>query len=213
MFRSKVSPRRAPVRRGRGDRAVFVSTPGHTSAEVSRQSGIDLVLVGGSRIGLEPLLDFVGVVRQSVERALVIGDLPLLSYQASERCAMRDARALIAAGCDAVLCIGGARSAARVAALVRAGVPVMGHLRDRSGSICPRDESPAHDEQGAARLARDAAALEAAGACALLVESASAETAARVRGQVGIPVYGIGPRPPGDGRLIAARALRARVVR
>jgi 3-methyl-2-oxobutanoate hydroxymethyltransferase len=185
------------------------------------RAGADLLLVGDSAamtvlglpstlgIGLAEMLVFAGAVARGARRALVIGDLPFLSYQPSDETAIRSAGAFVRAGCDAVKCEGGARVTPRVRAMTDAGIAVMGHLGLTPQSL---GQLGGYRVQGkslaaARRLAADARALEDAGIFALLLEAVPAETAAFVREQVTVPVYGIGAGPQVDGQLVISHDL------
>jgi len=208
--------------RARGERAVFVTAYDFPTATFADRAGADLILVGDSAamtmlglpntlsIGMPEMLVFARAVVRAARRALVIGDLPFLSYQASDECAIRNAGAFVGeAGCDAVKCEGGARIVPRVRAMVDAGIAVMGHL-----GLTPQNlaQLGGYRVQGktleaARRLADDARALEAAGVFAILLEAVPAETAAFVREQVDLPVYGIGAGPHLDGQLVISHDL------
>src|SRR6185436_1624266 len=136
----KVSVASLAALKARGEKAVFLTAYDYPTATFADRAGSDLVLVGDSAamtmlglpstlgIGLAEMLVFARGVARAVRRALVVGDLPFLSYQPSDEEAIRSAGAFVAAGCDAVKCEGGARVARRVRAMTDAGICVMGHL-------------------------------------------------------------------------------------
>src|SRR5262245_36176608 len=193
----------------RNEKAVFVTAYDYPTATFADRAGVDMILVGGSaamtmlglpstlQISLNEMLVFIGAVTRAARRAFVVGDLPFLSYQPSDETAVRSAGAFVAAGCDAVKCEGGSRVARRVRAMVDAGIAVMGHLGLTPQSL---GQLGGYRVQGksltdAQRLGDDARALEQAGAFAILLEAVPAETAAYIRDQVNIPIYGIGAGP------------------
>jgi 3-methyl-2-oxobutanoate hydroxymethyltransferase len=207
--------------KARGEKAVFVTAYDYPTATFADRAGVDLVLVGDSAamtmlglpdtlgIGMSEMLVFVRAVTRAVRRALVIGDLPFLSYQVSNEEAVRNAGSFIAAGCGAVKCEGGSRVAARVRAMTDAGIAVMGHL-----GLTPQaaGQQGGYRVQGktlaaAERIATDARALEEAGVFAILLEAMPAEAAAYVRERVSVPVYGIGAGPCTDGQLVISHDI------
>jgi 3-methyl-2-oxobutanoate hydroxymethyltransferase len=155
------------------------------------------------------MLVFAGAVCRGARRALVVGDMPFLSYQPSDACAVRNAGAFVRAGCAAVKCEGGRRVARRVRAMTDAGIAVMGHV-----GLTPQNlaQLGGYRVQGKTRaavdaLVDDARALEAAGAFAVLVEAVPPEAGAAVRDALAVPVYGIGAGPHVDGQLLIAHDL------
>ena len=207
--------------KARGERAVFLTAYDYPTATFADRAGADLLLVGDSAamtmlglpntvsIGLGEMLVFARAVARAARRALVVGDLPFLSYQPSDATAVRSAGAFVAAGCDAVKCEGGARVAGRVRAMTDAGIAVMGHLGLTPQSLAQlggyRVQGKSLD--AAQRIAADAGALVNAGAFAILLEAMPAETAAFVREQVPVPVYGIGAGPQLDGQLVISHDI------
>jgi 3-methyl-2-oxobutanoate hydroxymethyltransferase len=205
----------------RGEKAVFVTAYDYPTAVFADRAGLDMLLVGDSAamtmlghtstcgITMTEMLVFARAVCRGVQRALVIGDLPFLSYQVSNEEAVRNAGAFIAAGCDAVKCEGGARVADRVRAMVDAGIAVMGHL-----GLTPQSQGQlgGYRVQGKTlaaveRLVDDARTLQDAGAFAILLEALPADAAAYVRERVEVPVYGIGAGPEVDGQLVIVHDL------
>ncbi len=201
--------------------AVFLTAYDYPTAVFADRAGVDLLLVGDSGamtmlghpntvgVTMTEMLVFARAVCRGARRALVIGDLPFLSYQTCDEDAVRHAGAFIAAGCDAVKCEGGARVAARVQAMCDAGIAVMGHL-----GLTPQSQAQlgGYRVQGksldaAQRVAADARALERAGAFAILLEAMPAAAAALVRAAVDVPVYGIGAGPELDGQLVISHDI------
>jgi 3-methyl-2-oxobutanoate hydroxymethyltransferase len=144
-------------------------------------------------------------VRRGSRRALVFVDLPFLSYQVTVPEAIRNAgRVLQESGAHGVKLEGGRPMAATVRALVDVGIPVMGHLGltpqsvHQLGGYRVQGREPAT----AGRLLEDAQALEAAGACALVLELVPAALAARISKALTIPTIGIGAGPGCDGQVL-----------
>ncbi|MCI0432741.1 MAG: 3-methyl-2-oxobutanoate hydroxymethyltransferase [Gemmatimonadetes bacterium] len=222
MTRGRVTIHTLAALKDRGEKAVFLTAYDFPTATFADRAGADMLLVGDSAamtmlglpntlgIGMTEMLVFARAVVRAARRALVIGDLPFLSYQVSDAAAVRNAGAFIgAAGCDAVKCEGGRSVVPRVRAMVGAGIAVMGHIGLTPQSLGPLGGYRVQGKSLAAarRLAADAKALEEAGAFAILIEAVPAETAAFVRERVGIPVYGIGAGPHVDGQLVISHDL------
>lgn len=208
--------------KARGEKAVFLTAYDYPTATFADRAGADLILVGDSAamtmlglpttlgITLADMLVFARGVARASRRALVVGDLPFLSYQPSDEAAIRSAGAFVGdAGCGAVKCEGGARVASRVRAMTDAGILVMGHLGLTPQNLAQLGGYRVQGKSVAAarRIADDARALEDAGAFAILLEAMPAETAAFVREQVRVPVYGIGAGPHVDGQLVISHDL------
>lgn len=207
--------------KARGERAVFLTAYDYPTAVFADRAGVDMLLVGDSgamtmlghagtcAITMTEMLVFARAVCRGAQHAFVVGDLPFLSYQASNEDAIRNAGAFIAAGCDAVKCEGGARVAERVRAMVDAGIAVMGHVGLTPQSL---GQLGGYRVQGkslasAERLLADARTLQEAGAFAILLEALPAEAAGYVREHLEVPVYGIGAGPEVDGQLVIAHDL------
>lgn len=221
MQSRKVTVPSLAAMKARGEKAVFVTAYDYPTATFADRAGADLILVGDSAamtmlgmpntlgIGMGEMLVFARAVARAASRALVIGDLPFLSYQTSDEDAVRNAGAFIAAGCDAVKCEGGARVSNRVRAMSDAGIAVMGHLGLTPQALGPMGGYKVQGKSLAAaqRIAEDARALTAAGVFAILLEAMPAETAGYVRDQVSVPVYGIGAGPHTDGQLVISHDM------
>jgi 3-methyl-2-oxobutanoate hydroxymethyltransferase len=214
--------------KARGEKAVFLTAYDYPTATYADRAGVDLLLVGDSAamtmlglpntlgIGMAEMLVFARAVSRAAKRALVIGDLPFLSYQISDARAVMNAGAFVGeAGCDAVKCEGGeAATVRRVRAMSEAGIAVMGHIGLTPQSLGRMGGYRVQGRSGEAaeRLAAAACALEAAGAFAILIEAVPAETAALVRERTRIPIYGIGAGPDVDGQLVISHDLLGNFV-
>lgn len=201
----------------KGEKAVFITAYDYPLAMLADKAGVDMILVGDSLgmttlgykttlpVTMSDMIRHSMAVRRAAQRAYVIGDMPYMSYQPSDRDAVINAGRFIAeAGCDAVKCEGGRRVIARVKAMVDAGITVMGHL-----GLTPQNmgQLGGFRVQGKTfdayqQLLDDAFALEEAGASFILLEAMPPETAAKVREQLTIPAYGIGAGPDVDGQLV-----------
>jgi 3-methyl-2-oxobutanoate hydroxymethyltransferase len=180
------------------------------------QSGIEAILVGDSlgvvvqgkdntlSVTMDDMLYHTRLVAGAAQRALVIGDMPFMSYQASDEDALRNAGRFLQVGAQAVKLEGGAAVVDRVAAMTRIGIPVMGHLGMTPQSV---HQYGGYKVQGkrsdhALALLNDAKALEAAGAFAIVLEAIPAELAETITEQLSIPTIGIGAGPHCDGQIL-----------
>ena len=180
------------------------------------QAGIESILVGDSlgvvvqgkantlSVTMDDMLYHTKLVAGAAQRALVIGDMPFMSYQASQEDALRNAGRFLQAGAQAIKLEGGAVVIDRVAAMTSIGIPVMGHLGmtpqsvHRYGGYKVQGKESDH----ALVLLSDAMALEAAGAFAIVLEAIPAELAKTITEQLTIPTIGIGAGPHCDGQVL-----------
>lgn len=183
---------------------------------IIEQAGIDVILVGDSlgvvvqgkpdtlSVTMDDMVYHTRLVAQSRRQALVIADMPFMSYQASEEEAIHNAGRLIQAGAAAVKVEGGGAMVDRVRALTTVGIPVMGHLGMTPQSV---HRFGGYKVQGreatqADVLLNDAKALEVAGAFALVLEAMPATLAQSMTQAVSIPTIGIGAGPHCDGQVL-----------
>ncbi len=183
---------------------------------IIEQAGIDVILVGDSlgvvvqgktdtlSVTMEEMVYHTRLVAQSRRQALVIADMPFMSYQVSEEQAIQNAGRLIQAGATAVKLEGGGAMVDRVRALTAVGIPVMGHLGMTPQSVNRFGgyKVQGRDETQADTLVTDAKALETAGAFALVLEAMPATLAQSMTQAVSIPTIGIGAGPHCDGQVL-----------
>jgi 3-methyl-2-oxobutanoate hydroxymethyltransferase len=187
-------------------------------AEILDQSGVDVILVGDSLamtalgysttlpLSLDEMLHHTRAVRRGAQRALVVCDLPFLTYQESAQQALQSAgRALKEAGAQAVKLEGGyPEMVETVRRLVRAGIPVMGHVGltpqsvHQLGGYWQQGKTTA----GAEQILAEALALEAAGAFAIILEHIPAALGLQITQKLAIPTIGIGAGPDCDGQVL-----------
>ena len=183
---------------------------------IVEQAGIEAILVGDSlgvvvqgkantlSVTMDDMLYHTKLVAGAAQRALVIGDMPFMSYQAGQEDAIRNAGRFLQAGAQAIKLEGGAVVVDRVAAMTSIGIPVMGHLGmtpqsvHRYGGYKVQGKESDH----ALVLLNDAKALEAAGAFAIVLEAIPAELAKTITEQLTIPTIGIGAGPHCDGQIL-----------
>jgi 3-methyl-2-oxobutanoate hydroxymethyltransferase len=192
------------------------------TAKLVDQAGIDMVLVGDSvgmavlgydstlPVTMEEMLHHTRAVSRGLQRALLVADMPYGSYQASDEDGVRNAMRFIKeAGAQAVKVEGGVRRAELVRRLYEAEVPVVGHIGltpqavHRMGGYRVQGQSVAAIEA----LYDDAAALEAAGAMAMVLEGIPREVAAEITARSGVPTIGIGAGPECDGQILVFHDL------
>ena len=183
---------------------------------IVEQAGIEAILVGDSlgvvvqgktntlSVTMDDMLYHTKLVAGAAQRALVIGDMPFMSYQAGSEDALRNAGRFLQAGAQVIKLEGGAVVADHVAAMTSIGIPVMGHIGmtpqsvHRYGGYKVQGKESDH----ALVLLNDAKALEAAGAFAIVLEAIPAELAKTITEQVAIPTIGIGAGPHCDGQVL-----------
>ena len=200
----------------RGERWTMLTSYDMYTAQVFDEAGIEVLLVGDSAsnnvlgnetslpITVEELLPLTRAVSRSVKRAMVVGDLPFGSYQASpEQGYLTAARFMKEGGAHAVKMEGGAEMAPQIQRMTRGGIPVMAHI-----GFTPQSEHAlgGYRVQGrgdhATRILEDARAVEAAGAFAVVMEMVPGDVAAQVTKELHIPTVGIGAGPDCDAQVL-----------
>ncbi len=205
-----------------GQRIVMTTCYDTLFARLLDESGVDLLLVGdsvaevlngaGSTLAatLDQMIYHATAVCRGARRALVVCDLPFLSYHISVPSAVANAgRVLQETGCTAVKLEGRRERVETIRCLVETGIPVMGHLglTPQSIHIFGGHRVQGRDEAAAQRLEEDAQRLQTAGAFALVLELVPAPLAARIATQLEIPVIGIGAGPGCDGQVLVLHDL------
>lgn len=203
-------------RRKKEKKLVVVTAYDALFTRIVEQAGIEAILVGDSlgvvvqgnrdtvSVTVEEMVYHTRLVARGRQRALVIADMPFLSYQISVERAMQNAGRLIQAGAAAVKVEGGGDVVNRVRALTAAGIPVMGHLGmtpqsvNRFGGYTVQGRETAQAET----FLTDAKALERAGAFSLVLEAVPAALAQSITQAVSIPTIGIGAGPHCDGQVL-----------
>ncbi|HEX9743349.1 MAG TPA: 3-methyl-2-oxobutanoate hydroxymethyltransferase [Nitrospiraceae bacterium] len=199
-----------------GKKLILVTAYDALFTKIAEQAGIEAILVGDSlgvvvqgkpdtlSVTMDDMLYHVRLVAGAAQRALVIADMPFLSYQVSVEEAVRNAGRLLQAGAAAVKLEGGAAVVDRVQAMTRFGIPVMGHLGMTPQSV---HQYGGYKVQGKERaqadtLLADAKALDTAGAFALVLEAIPAALAKTVTESLTIPTIGIGAGAHCDGQVL-----------
>jgi 3-methyl-2-oxobutanoate hydroxymethyltransferase len=205
-----------------GQRICMVTAYDATFGKILDDAGADVLLVGDSvgmvvqghnstlPVTMEQMIYHASAVTRGAKRAHVVGDLPFMSYQNSVEEAVRNAgRLLSEGGVGSVKLEGGAQFAEVVSRMVRASIPVMGHLGLTPQSVHAMGGYvvQGRDEATAARMMEDALALEAAGAYALVLEGVPLELAKQITARLTIPTIGIGAGKHCDGQVLVCYDL------
>jgi 3-methyl-2-oxobutanoate hydroxymethyltransferase len=200
-----------------GERISMLTAYDASFARLLDRAGIEVLLVGDSLgmvfqghdttlpVTMDQMVYHCAAVTRATERAQVVGDLPFGTYQASADEAVKNAMRLVAeGGVEAVKLEGGAEYADVVRRIVRAGVPVMGHIGLTPQSVHKLGGYvvQGRTEEKAAKLLADAKALEEAGCYSLILEMMPAELSADITRSVNIPVIGIGAGAGCDGQVL-----------
>jgi 3-methyl-2-oxobutanoate hydroxymethyltransferase len=206
----------------RGQRIVMSTAYDATFARMLEEGGADVLLVGDSLgmvvqgldttlpVTLDEMIYHARAVSRGSKRAHLVGDMPFMSYQVSPEQALTNAARFLAEGnMHAVKIEGGTDMAPTVRRLVRAGIPVMGHvgLTPQSVHAMGGFKVQGKDEEDADRIVEDARAVAEAGAYSIVLEGVPASLAARIRTQVPIPTIGIGAGPDCDGQVLVCYDL------
>jgi 3-methyl-2-oxobutanoate hydroxymethyltransferase len=216
--RRRVTVRSLLEMKQRGDRIVALTAYDYIFARLVDESDVDLILVGDSvgqvfaghdstlPVTLEDMIYHSRAVRRAVRHALVVVDMPFMSFQVSPQETLRNAgRLLKETGAEAVKLEGGAEeTASHVHTLVRAGIPVLGHLGLTPQSVHALGgyRVQGRDAMAAERLREEAGRLEVAGAFGIVLELLPAAVAATITKLLAIPTIGIGAGGGVDGQIL-----------
>ncbi len=213
---SRISIHKLKEWKAQGQRFAMLTAYDYPSARLVEQAGVPVILVGDSLgsvvlgydstvpVTIDDVVYHTRAVARATSRAIIVGDMPFMSYQASPDDAMRNAgRLLQEGGATAVKLEGGTHVVPLVRRMVECGIPVMGHLGLTPQSV---NQFGGHRVQGrtpaaAARLINDARALEEAGAFAIVLETIPAPLAKMVTERITVPTIGIGAGPHCDGQV------------
>jgi len=208
--------------KARGERITVLSAYDHPTARMIDEAGIDVVLVGDSlgnvilgykdtlAVTMDEMIHHTKAVARAVKRALVVGDMPFMSYQASVADAIRNAGRFLKEGhAEAVKIEGGRAMVEKVEAIVQSGIPVMGHL-----GLTPQwihqlggFKVSGKTEAAARAILEDAKRLEGAGAFSIVLECVPWQLAKLVTEKCSVPTIGIGSGPHCDGQVLVLHDL------
>jgi len=212
----KVTTVRIVRKKAKAERIVCLTAYDYPSALILDEAGVDLILVGDSAanviygmpttltIGMDEMVYHTRAVVAGVKRALVVADMPFLSYQVSVEQAVANAGRFLKAGAEAVKVEGAGPVVPAIRRLVELGIPVMGHLGLTPQSVHRLGgyRLQARKTEDAERLLADAHELEDAGCFSIVLEKIPAEVAAKVTRELRIPTIGIGAGPNCDGQVL-----------
>jgi len=214
-------PRLAEMKEA-GEPIVMVTAYDYPSARVAEEAGVDLVLVGDTAAmvvlgypGTEPVsmdeMVMLGkAVRRGLKTPLMVGDMPMGSYEASNELAVQGAQRLVKeTGCQVVKLEAGGTSVERARAIVRAGIPVMGHvgLTPQTATALGGYKTQGKTAQGAVQLLEDALALQSVGCFAIVFEAVPAAITEAIVEKLEVPAIGIGAGPATAGQVLVYHDL------
>jgi len=220
--RKKITVRQIQAMKTRGEPISMLTAYDYPTALVMDQAGMDIILVGDSLgmvelgyestlpVTMDEMIHHCKAVSRGAKYALLVGDMPFLSYQASTSEAVHNAgRFLQEAGMNAVKLEGGNERAATVEAIVSAGIPVMGHLGLTPQSVHKLGgfRTQGRDAEAAYKLLEDALVLQQAGCFSLVLESIPGRLAELVSRRLDIPTIGIGAGVGCDGQVLVVHDM------
>ncbi len=209
------------LRRTKGARLAMLTAYDYPGARLVAEAGVDLILVGDSlgmvvlgydstvAVTMDEMVHHTRAVRRGAPQAFLIADLPFLSYGTPEQALANAARLMKDAGADSVKLEGGDEVVPIVEALVRAGVPVLGHvgLTPQTASALGGYKLQGKEEADARRILDGAVALERAGCWGVVLELVPAPLARLITERIAIPTIGIGAGPHCDGQVLVFHDL------
>ena len=203
-------------------RIVMITAYDALFARIFDEAGVDVLLVGDSlgqvvlghpdtlNVTMDDMVRHTAAASRGRKRALLLADMPFLSYQAEAPDAVRNAGRLLQAGAEGVKLEGGRNASAAIRAIANADIPVMGHIGltpqsvHRMGGYRVQGKTEPQRE----RLLDDAAAVQEAGAFAVVLEGMPSPLAAEITKSLSIPTIGIGAGPHCDGQVLVMQDLR-----
>jgi 3-methyl-2-oxobutanoate hydroxymethyltransferase len=220
--RKPVSLPRLAEMKAAGEPIVMVTAYDYPSATVAEAAGVDVVLVGDSAanvvlgypgtelVSMEEMLVLGKAVRRGLKTPLMVGDMPMGSYEASNEEAIRNAQRLVKeAGCQAVKLEAGGVIAERARAIVQSGIPVMGHvgLTPQTATALGGYRAQGKTAGGAVKLLEDALALQSVGCFAIVIEAVPAAITEAIVERLEVPTIGIGAGPSTSGQVLVFHDL------
>jgi 3-methyl-2-oxobutanoate hydroxymethyltransferase len=214
-------PRLAEMKEA-GEPIVMVTAYDYPSARVAEEAGVDLVLVGDTaamvvlgypgteQVSMDEMVMLGRAVRRGVRTALMVGDMPMGSYEASNELAVQSAQRLVKeTGCQVVKLEAGGTSVERARAIIRAGIPVMGHvgLTPQTATALGGYKTQGKTAQGAIQLLEDALALQSVGCFAIVFEAVPAAIAEAIVEKLEVPAIGIGAGSATAGQVLVYHDL------
>lgn len=220
--RPRVAPADLAARKAAGERIAMVTAYDHPSAQVAEAAGVDVVLVGDSAamtvlgydstvpVTVDEMIMLTAAVRRGLQSPLLVADLPFGSYEASDEIAVATAQRFVKeTGCDAVKIERGGTSVDRARAIVRAGIPVMGHvgLTPQTATALGGYRAQGRTADDALAVCESALALQEAGCFAIVFEAIPSDVTDALMPRMSVPVIGIGAGPATDGQVLVFHDL------
>jgi len=220
--RKKITPVDIQAMKAAGKKITMLTAYDYPMALLEDRAGIDIILVGDSvgmtvlgyentlPVTMDEMIHHTKAVTRGAKAALVIGDMPFMSYNTSERDAILNAGRFMKEGsADAVKLEGGASVKDIVKAIVKAGIPVMGHLglTPQTISMLGGFKVQGKDAKAAQKIIDDALMLEDAGAFSVILEAIPAPIAKRITEHLAIPTIGIGAGIHCDGQVLVVHDM------
>ena len=210
------TPRDIIAKKAAGKKISVVTAYDYSLALLCDRAGVDVLLVGDSAgmvvlgydntipVTMTQMQIFTEAVSRARENALVVGDLPFMSYQANVSDAIKNSGKLIKSGADAVKLEGGIEIADTVRAIVETGIPVMGHigLQPQTTMLSQGYRVQGKTKESAKKLIESAKALEEAGVFSITLEMVTSEVAKIISESVSVPTIGIGSGKNCDGQVL-----------
>ena len=217
MNKNKVTILDVQQAKKEGRKLVMCTAYDYPFGLMADEAGMDMVLVGDSlgmvvmglegtvEVTMEHMIHHIKAVVRGCKRPLIVGDMPFMSYNTSVREAIQNAGRLMKDGCcEAIKLEGGVDFALTIQAIVKAGIPVQGHigLTPQTASALGGFKMQGRDALAAKRIIEDAKALEDAGVFSVILEAVPAPLGQLVAEAVKVPVIGIGAGPDVDGQVL-----------
>ncbi len=222
MERKKITPVDIQAMKKQGKKITMLTAYDYPMALLEDRAGIDIILVGDSLamtvlghentlpVTMDEMIHHTKAVARGAKHCLILGDMPFMSYNTSEREAIHNAgRFMKEAGADAVKLEGGVGVKEIVRAIVKGGIPVMGHigLTPQTISMLGGFKVQGKDAQAAQKIIDDALSLQEAGAFSVLLEAVPAPIAKMVTERLTVPTIGIGAGVHCDGQVLVVHDM------
>ena len=220
--RAPMSLPRLAEMKANGEPIVMVTAYDYPSAKVAEEAGADIVLVGDSAamvvlgysgtepVSMEEMIVLGKAVRRGLKTPLMVGDMPMGSYESSNELAVQNAQRLIKeTGCQAVKLEAGGTSVERARAIIRSGIPTMGHvgLTPQTATALGGYKAQGKTAQSAIRLCEDALALQSVGCFAIVFEAVPAAVTEAIVERLEVATIGIGAGPATAGQVLVFHDL------
>jgi 3-methyl-2-oxobutanoate hydroxymethyltransferase len=220
--RAQVTLPRLAEMKAAGEPIVMVTAYDFPSATVAEEAGVDIVLVGDTAamvvlgypgteaVSMDEMVMLGRAVRRGLKAPLMVGDMPMGSYEASNELAVHSAQRLVKeTGCQVVKLEAGGTSVERARAIIRSGIPVMGHvgLTPQTATALGGYKTQGKTAQGAIHLCEDALALQSVGCFAIVFEAVPAAITETIVERLEVPTIGIGAGPATAGQVLVFHDL------